>query len=231
MTTTGAPAIAVVIPALNAARHLRRCVASLGEGVDIFVIDGGSVDTTVAIAKELGATVVSSERGRGIQLCKGARHALQTSEAAWLLFLHADTALQSGWRTSACAFMSENGNRSRAAVFRFGLDDDGPEARRLAAMVDWRVRWLALPYGDQGLLIHRDAYIALGGYTAMPLMEDVDIIRRIGRRRLTVLEPAAITSAERWRREGWIRRSSFNVVCLGLYYIGVPPRHIKRLYG
>ncbi len=93
------------------------------------------------------------------------------------------------------------------------------------------MRWLALPYGDQGLLIHRDFYNAIGGFRPMPLMEDVDIVRRIGRARLVVLPVAARTSAARWRKDGWLMRGSRNLACLALYFVGVSPRFIKRLYG
>jgi hypothetical protein len=117
-----------------------------------------------------------------------------------------------------------------AGYFRFALDDAAPEARRLERMVAWRCRWLGLPYGDQGLLIHRDLYHALGGYQPIPLMEDVDLIRRLGRHRLKALPVAFITSAEKWRRDGWYARSARNLFCLSLWFAGVSPQRIARLY-
>ncbi len=95
----------------------------------------------------------------------------------------------------------------------------------------WRCRVLALPYGDQGLLIHRHLLRQVGGVRALPLMEDVDLVRRLGRRRLVALDIAAITSAEKWRRQGWYRRSLRNFGCLALYFAGVRPSLIARLYG
>ena len=95
----------------------------------------------------------------------------------------------------------------------------------------WRCRVLALPYGDQGLLIHRDLLASVGGIRPLPLMEDVDLVRRLGRRRLVALDAAAITSAAKWQRQGWYRRSLRNLACLALYFAGVPPRLIARLYG
>ena len=89
---------------------------------------------------------------------------------------------------------------------------------------------IGLPYGDQGLVIHRQFYSSLGGYRPWPLMEDVDLVRRVGRRRLTVFRSAARTSAERWRRDGWHERSLRNLSCLGLYFLGVPPELIWKLY-
>jgi hypothetical protein len=88
----------------------------------------------------------------------------------------------------------------------------------------------ALPYGDQGLLLHRDLLAAAGGMRPLPLMEDVDLVRRIGRHRLAALEARAVTSAERWRRDGWARRSMRNLGCLGLWFAGVPVERIVRLY-
>ncbi len=87
-----------------------------------------------------------------------------------------------------------------------------------------------MPYGDQGLLIHRDLLRMVGGIRPLPLMEDVDLVRRLGRRRLVGLDFAAVTSAAKWQRQGWYRRSARNLACLTLYFAGVPPRLIVRLY-
>ena len=109
----------------------------------------------------------------------------------WLLLLHADTRLAPGWRQVRI-------DPGSAAYFRFALDSDDSRARRLERLVAWRCRVLALPYGDQGLLIHRNLLAEVGGIRALPLMEDVDLVRRLGRRRLVALDVAAITSAEKW---------------------------------
>jgi len=89
---------------------------------------------------------------------------------------------------------------------------------------------LALPYGDQGLLIARNVLEAAGGVRPLPLMEDVDLARRLGRRRLTPLPADAVTSATRWERDGWRRRSARNLMCLALWRAGVPPSWIARVY-
>jgi hypothetical protein len=119
----------------------------------------------------------------------------------------------------------------QAGYFRFALDDAAPEARRLEAMVAWRCQWLGLPYGDQGLLIGRDFYQALGGFEPIPLMEDVALIRRIGRKSLVALPADFITSAEKWRRDGWYARSARNLFCLSLWFVGVAPDRIARVYA
>lgn len=147
----------------------------------------------------------------------------------WLLFLHADTTLGEGWLGAAQQHMAERPDQ--AAVFDFRLDDPAWQARLIELGVGLRVGALALPYGDQGLLISRSLYDEVGGFRAQPLMEDVDLIRRIGRGRLRRLNVPAITSAERWRRDGWWRRSARNLSCLALYVLGASPERIARRYG
>ena len=223
------PALSVIIPALDSADSLARCLESVAPaGSEAIVVDGGSRDGTRALAGSAGARVVTCEAGRGAQLMAGAAAA----RGRWLLFLHADTTLSEGWWDAARGFMDgQAAGEPRAAYFRYALDDDGPAARRLEALVAWRCRLLGLPYGDQGLLIAREFYHSLGGYRPLPLMEDVAFIRRIGRRRLTRLDAEAVTSAARYRREGYLRRPLRNILCLTLYFLGLPPRILVRLYG
>jgi rSAM/selenodomain-associated transferase 2 len=215
--------LSVVIPALNAASRLSGTLASVGQGPEIIVIDGGSSDRTREVAS--GARVIAAPRGRGSQISAGIEAAAQP----WLLLLHADTQLAADWRGVAAAHMAAG--PGKAAYFRFRLDTADKRARRLERMVAWRSHVLGLPYGDQGLLIHRDLLRVAGGMAPLPLMEDVDLVRRIGRRRLVALNADAVTSAERWERDGYLRRSARNLMCLSLWFAGVPPRVILRLYG
>jgi hypothetical protein len=145
---------------------------------------------------------------------------------AWLLCLPADPRLGRGWSASVVAFIADPANRGRAGYFRFCLDDASPAARRLEAAVGWRCRRLALPFGDQGLLIPAALYRKLGGFRPLPLMEDVDLVRR-----LVALDAYAITSAARYRRDGYVARPLRNFGCLALYFLGVPPRLLLRVYG
>ena len=217
--------VSVVIPTLNAAATLPRTLAALGPVAEVIVADGGSVDGTAAVAMGLGTRVISAPRGRGTQIAAG----IEAAAGDWLLLLHADTQLGPGWREAVRAHMAAK--PGLAGYFRFALDSDDPRARRLERAVAWRCRVLALPYGDQGLLIHRVLLNAAGGMRPLPLMEDVDLVRRLRRSRLTALDATALTSAAKWHRDGWMRRSSRNLLCLGLYFMGMPVRVIARLYG
>lgn len=216
--------VSVVIPALNAENALPATLAGLGGIAEVVVVDGGSTDGTPDVAARHGARVIAAPRGRGVQLAAGAAAA----HHGWLLLLHADTRLGDGWEAAARAHTASFPDR--AGYFRFALDCSDPRARRLERLVAWRCRVFALPYGDQGLLIHRDLLHRIGGIRPLPLMEDVDLVRRLGRRRLRALDAAAVTSAERWLRDGWLRRSARNLVCLSLWFAGVPPQRIARLY-
>ena len=221
--------IDVVIPTLNAARTLASTLDSLRDNhvlrLAVTVCDGGSLDDTTTIARRAGATVVAAEPGRGRQLADGAAAGC----ARWLLFLHADTTLSPGWADSARRFMTDA--TAKAAYFRLRFDSRDPRAGRIERLVAWRSRALGLPYGDQGLLIERDFYRRTGGFRTLPLMEDVDLVRRIGRRNLVALDAEAVTSAERYEHDGWLARPMRNLGCLALYLAGLSPTVIRRLYG
>lgn len=216
--------LTVVIPVLNGGARLGACMATLGDADEIVVVDGGSTDDSAAIGRRAGARVVTAARGRGAQLHAGAAAA----RGDWLLFLHADTELGAGWHEAVAAHIATA--RERAGYFDLRLDDPAWQARFIERGVRIRAWLLGLPYGDQGLLISRRLYDQLGGFRPLALMEDVDLARRVGRRRLRRLGATALTSAERWRRDGWLKRSARNLLCLMLYAVGVAPARIARVY-
>lgn len=221
--------IDIVIPTLNAGGSLESTLAALPTHPDLAfsttVCDGGSCDDTVAIARRAGVAVVTTAPGRGGQLAAGAA----AGRAPWLLFLHADTRLQGGAGDVIARFVrSVDG---KAGYFRLRFDADEAGARRVESLAAWRCRSFGLPYGDQGLLISRPHYEGLGGFRPLPLMEDVDLVRRIGRNDLVALDADALTSAARYRRDGWWFRPLRNLTCLALYFAGLPPRTLRRLYG
>ncbi|CCQ75331.1 TIGR04283 family arsenosugar biosynthesis glycosyltransferase [Magnetospira sp. QH-2] len=222
--------LSIVIPTLNAAARLPDCLKALSEPpmeAEIIVADGGSVDGTPVLAKRLGALVIKGPVGRGPQLAEGARQA----HGQWLLFLHGDTVLAPEWKQAVTDFIADPLNRERAGYFRFKLDDDNGAARRMEKMVAWRCETFNLPYGDQGLLVSRSYYDKIGGYARIPLMEDVDILKRIGLVRLQELQADAVTSADRYRRDGYVLRPLRNLSLLALYLLGMEPEQLVKYYG
>jgi rSAM/selenodomain-associated transferase 2 len=228
--------ISVIIPTLNAELGLAQTLAALvpaaldGLVREVIVVDGGSSDRTGRIADDAGATLLTCGGGRGCQLAAGAEQA----RFPWLLFLHADTVLEAGWEREAASFMGaiDGGKRPpAAAAFRFALDDSGLRPRLLERLVALRCALLRLPYGDQGLLLSKRLHNEVGGYPPYALMEDVGFILRLGRRRVAMLRARAVTSAVRYRRDGYILRSLRNLACLTLFFLRAPQSVIARVYG
>jgi glycosyltransferase involved in cell wall biosynthesis len=218
--------ISVVIPALNAERCLPRCFDSLipaavrGVVREVIVADGGSSDGTLEVADVAGAHVVNAGKSRSAQLIAGA----EIARSDWILFLLPETALEQGWEVEAESFMAQAmPERPRAAIFRFALEDFGGEVRRAEAKANLRAWLLALPYGDQGLLIPRRFYNRLGGYRQLAQMEDADLVRRIGRRRLVRFRSRAINQAS--PRSGIWRGLWLSL----LHALRVPSRVVARL--
>ena len=222
--------LSIVIPTLNAAAELPLCLESLMPGLEaglireVVVADGGSEDATPKIAGAMGANLVTGARGRGAQLAAGAAAA----RGDWLLFLHADTALSRDWaeRTSDHIMTKPD----YAAFFELRYRSDARAARTLEKRANRRARMLGLPYGDQGLLISRKLYDEVGGYQDVPLMEDVMIVRAIGKRRLVQLNAEARTSAAKYERDGWRKRSWHNAALLTRFLLGASPDALAKHY-
>jgi rSAM/selenodomain-associated transferase 2 len=169
--------------------------------------------------------VVRTATGRAVQMNAGARLA----RGDWLLFLHADSRVPEGWLD---AFEKAATAGIVGGWFRFGLDDASWQARWIERGVAVRVRLFRLPYGDQGLFVRRQTFAALGGYREMPLMEDVDFVGRLTRAGGVAEIPLPIvTSARRWRRDGWFRRSARNLALVSLYFCGVSPDRLAKWYS
>ncbi len=224
--------ISVIIPTLNAGAHLPRALAPLVAGLtagivkQVIVADGGSEDDTIESAEAAGCDIVRAERGRAKQMRAGA----DAAKGKWLLFLHADTELAPGWVAETERFIREPQSRKKAAVFKLAFDDASPQARRVVFWARMRARVMKLPYGDQGLLISRFFYDGLGGYPDIPLMEDVEIMRRVGGRRLVLFDTEAVTSAEKYRRDGYDKRAWRNLTLMARYLMGADPVELAKAY-
>ena len=191
--------VSVIIPTLNDEKTLARTLACLvpatvtGLVREVVIADGGSDDHTSVIADDSGASFVAVGADLGGRLKAGAERA----RGDWLLFINPDCLLEPGWALEVEAFIARaeqvpGGRMQSAAVFRYAVEDFGKAARRREQLVFLRNRLFALPYGDQGLLIHRQLYTHVGGYPVAPGLPDVDMVRRLGRRRLIFLRSAAI---------------------------------------
>lgn len=221
--------ISVVVPTLNAEAGLVRTLTSLVEATmrgvvrDVVVADGGSGDLTLAIAEEAGCEIVQGEGTRGSLLDAGARLA----RGPWLLFLHAGTALEPGWDGEAWSFIRSGGER-RAATFRFALTERGWGARRTEFAYRLRNKVLALPYGNQGLLVSKALYESVGGFRDLAALEDLDFIARLkraaGRVGLTSLNSRAVAAS----RDGGMSAALRRLPLLALYGLGVSPDRLAR---
>ena len=219
--------ITIVIPTLNAAATLPGCLSALVEGLEaglireVIVSDAGSADGTCELAEAWGAEVVTGPPSRGGQLARGCAAA----RGEWLFILHADTQLAPGWSAAAAAHLAQP---EAAGWCHLRFDAGGVPARLVAGWANFRSR-LGLPYGDQGLLLARALYDAVGGYPDQPLMEDVALARAL-RGQLRPLGAVAITSAEKYRREGWLRRGGRNLWTLARYAAGGSPEALAARY-
>jgi len=219
--------VSVIIPTLNAEPVLGACLTALMEGLEqgiireLIVSDGGSKDATGAAAQAWGATVLHGPPSRGGQLRRG----VAAAQGDWLLVIHADTVLARGWSDAVRAHLLR---KDTAGWFPLGFDQRGMAARLVAGWANLRSA-LGLPYGDQGLLIHRELYEAAGGYPDQPLMEDVAIARAL-RGQLCKLDGLAVTSAAKYRTEGWLRRGARNLWTLIRYAMGAKPETLAQSY-
>lgn len=217
--------MAVVVPTVNEEATLPGCLDSLPRGLaEIVVSDGGSTDGTVEIACRRGARVVSGAAGRGAQLNRGAR----ACSAPGILFLHADTRLPPDAARQVARALADG---AIGGGFRVRFDDPRWRYRLGAGWVNVRTRLFRAPLGDQAQFVRRAAFEELGGFRDWPLLEDLDLIRRLHRRgRLEILRGPAITSARRYVRQGALRTVATNWLIWMLYLLGVPPARLSRLY-
>ena len=191
--------ISIIIPTINEANNLPLLLSDLSsiqkEG-EIIIVDCGSEDKTVDIANIYGAKVYKSEeRNRGLQLNIGAKN----SKGDWLIFLHADTRLTHDWFKKINSFL--NGDKNYIYHFKFKINHEKIIFRVLEILVNLRSQFFKQPYGDQGLVIHRTTYFKNNGFRKIPLMEDVDFLRRLkNKKKLKQLNLPIFISSRKWEK-------------------------------
>jgi len=191
--------ISIIIPTINEANNLPLLLSDLSsikkEG-EIIIVDSGSEDKTIDVANIYGAKVfISKERNRGLQLDIGAKN----SKGEWLIFLHADTRLTHDWFKKINSFL--NGDKNYIYYFKFKINHEKIIFRVLEILVNLRSQFFKQPYGDQGLIIHRTIYFKNNGFRKIPLMEDIDFLRRLNKNKdLKQLNLPIFISSRKWER-------------------------------
>ena len=220
--------ITVIIPALNEARMIAAAIESVRQAphVEAIVVDGGSMDGTMAVSENAGARVLRSARGRARQMNAGA----SAATASTLLFLHADTSLPEGFDAHVRAALAAPD--VAAGAFEFRLDRAGPGLRLIERLVNLRTRRCRLPYGDQAIFLRAETFSEVGGFPDWPIMEGIEIIRRLRKRgRIHIVPAPVVTSARRWSRHGVVRTTLINLAAAGAYLLGVSPERLARWRG
>ena len=190
--------ISIIIPTINEANNLPLLLSDLlsmkKEG-EIIIVDCGSEDKTIDIANIYGVKVcISKDRNRGLQLDMGAKN----SKGDWLIFLHADTRLTHDWFGEINSFLK--GSKNSIYYFKFKINHKKIIYRVLEILVNFRSKFFKQPYGDQGLIIHRTTYFKNNGFSKIPLMEDVDFLRRINKNDLKQFNTPILISSRKWER-------------------------------
>ena len=221
--------VSIVVPARHGEEQLESLLQQLPPHRDAeFIVSfGGVLDDEARKLRQRRRDViwVESEEGRGQQLNAGAARA----RGEWVWFVHADSRLPDDWLSVFRALAASP--EVIGGSFTLRLESTAWQARVLERGVAVRVRLFGLPYGDQGLFVRRATFQRLGGYAPIPLMEDVEFVRRLKRfGQLRHLNEQIGTSARRWERDGWWTRSALNLVFLALYQLGASPAWLAKRY-
>jgi rSAM/selenodomain-associated transferase 2 len=221
------PLVSIILPVLEESSTLASVLHPLvGQpDVELIVVDGGSLDGTVDVARQFTAKVFKGARGRANQMNFGA---LQ-SKGDILLFLHGDTALPPSALERVRRALSDE--TIVGGAFRLRIASTCRALKVVAWGANFRSRLLGLPYGDQALFVRRSVFEEIGGFAPWPLMEDVDLARRLRRAGRMILLPEAVTtSARRWEREGVVWTTMRNSLLLVAFWAGCSPAWLAQWY-
>jgi hypothetical protein len=219
--------LSVIIPALNEAATIENTLSALNgiDHLEVIVVDGGSTDETVDLARRQGAKVLQTQPGKARQMNCGA--AAASGEV--LVFLHADTRLPDNFNRLILAALEQTG--VAAGAFRLAIDSRAAGIRFIERVADMRSRYLQLPYGDQALFMKKSIFDAIGGFADVPIMEDFILACHLRRKgRIAILPAAVITSPRRWLHFGILRTWLINQMIVVAFYLGIAPERLARWY-
>ena len=220
--------ISIVIPTLNSQNTVRKTLASLFEGIEagivreLIVVDGGSTDETREIVEECGGKFISSAASRGYQLKKG----VNLARGDFIFVLHSDSVLEPGWSKIVRKYFNEDAGY----YCKLSFDIIHPLASMTSTWANARSLIFNLPYGDQGLLISRKLLIENGSYSPIPIMEDVELALRF-KGKLFCMPVVITTSSRKYRKNGWLRQGSKNIVRLLRFLLGADPNNLSDDYN
>ena len=216
--------ISIVIPTLNSQNTVRKTLASLFEGIEagivkeLIVVDGGSTDETREIVEECGGKFISSAASRGYQLKKG----VNLAKGDFIFALHSDSVLEPGWSEIVKKYF----NKDAGYYCKLSFDIIHPLASMTSTWANARSLIFNLPYGDQGLLIPRKLLTENGSYSPIPIMEDVELALRF-KGKLFCMPVVITTSSRKYRKNGWLRQGSKNIVRLLRFLLGADPNNLS----
>ena len=220
--------ISIIIPVLNEAEIIQKTLLKLKKDLDIeiIVVDGGSKDNTIELAKALDVKVISYlATGRGEQMNLGAAQA----KGDILLFLHIDTHLPKGYQAMIREALSYP--KTIAGAFELKINGQERSLRLVEKMVNWRSHFLSLPYGDQAIFLKASIFQEIGGFPDLPIMEDFELIRQLKHQGEIAIVPAAVlTSGRRWQKLGIFKTTLINQLIIIGYFLGISPKQLKHLY-
>lgn len=224
--------ISVIVPTRDEEENIGQAISHIKrssdrDGIEIIVADGHSADRTVEVAQGIADKVIrASQAGRASQMQEGARAA----SGDLLLFLHADTTLPADWKEELTRAWSCR-EKPAATAFTLGFDSEGPFYRLIARAANLRTALTGVPHGDQAIAVNREAFLRIGGFPPVPLMEEYLLIaklRPLGR--IVILPGKVATSVRRYEKNGRLFNALRNAAITVLFYLGVPPRLLARLY-